>query len=158
MPAANATLLDIHSFIAQQRAERYRAFVIHGPPLKGKSTFARRLAESEGGVYLDILSLVHEDTELSKSVDTLDAAWLEGQVRAAITGGANFVVVDEFDFLWPIWGNDIEPLLYRIERFYVEAPAVVVWVMPTHRALNDTVMPRANGVSRVLPLEGIKAL
>ncbi|BCM94554.1 hypothetical protein IAD21_06461 (plasmid) [Abditibacteriota bacterium] len=161
MPADNTSLtplLDIHDFILAQRAERFRAFILHGPPLSGKSSFARRLAQHEGGLYIDVLSLVNEDPLLADRVDTLDALWLEDQVRAAIRAGASFIVVDEFDFLWPIWGDTIAPLLHRIERFYSETPVAIAWVMPSHRALKDASISRANGMSRVLPLENIKAL
>ena len=158
MPAVNSELIDIRRFIAEQRAERFRAFIVHGAPLSGKSRFMREVAKREDGVYMDVLSLIHDDIALSQRVDTLDAAWLEGRVRAAIDEGATFVVVDDFDFLWPIWCDDIAPLLHRIERFYTPSPAVVTWVMPSHRVLDSAVITRATGASRVLRLNEIAAL
>jgi hypothetical protein len=156
MPAAN-TLLDIRSFVAQQRAERFRAFLIHGDPLSGKTTFARRMAQECGGQYIDVLDLVANDVELCECVDTLDTAWLGEQARAAIDGGASLVVLDEFDWLFPIWG-DLGPFVQMVDRFYTAAPGVAAWVSLSHRAFGQASLSRADGSSRVLQLGEIAAL
>lgn len=153
--AATSTLLDIRTFVSTMRGERFSSFVIHGTPL-GKSTFARRLAETESGLYVDVLARVAEDKELSKKVDILDEAWLEELAREVAKSGASLLVLDEWEFLIPVWGSDITPFLQRLARLHL--PCVVAWVLTTRPKLEEANLQRADGVSRVLKLEEIQAI
>ena len=155
---APATYIDIFDFIAAQRAERYQSFVVHGEPMAGKTKLARTAATRAGGLYIDVLALVNADENLCERTDTLDVAWLEQLVRGHIAAGADLIVVDEWDWLWPIWNDDLTALLRLIEKFYGDPQAVVMWVMPWHRALEGANLRRASGVSRVLALEEIASV
>ena len=151
-----STLLDIRAFVAFMRRERFRSFVIHGAPLGGKSTFARQLAEIESGVYVDVLRLVSEDAELAARVDELDENWLEDLAGKAVSDGASFVVMDEWDFLIPVWGGDIKPLLHRLDRLRLQCP--VAWVLTTRKEIEEATLTRADGATRVLELTEIQDL
>lgn len=48
MPPDTNSLTDMPAFIEAQRHERYRAFIVHGLPTKGKTAFARKLVELLG--------------------------------------------------------------------------------------------------------------
>ena len=161
MPAAETSLLDIRLFVAAQRKERYKAFVVHGPPEKDaeRRRFAVRLAALESGVYLDVLAQVAASTGLSETVDVLDADFLRQIALDAASGGAALVVVDEFDFLLPVWGNDISSLQQMISILSrTDTPSVIVFAMQTRPALEAWHLTNDQGQSRVLSLSTIQNL
>lgn len=153
--AGASTLLDIRDFLSAMRGERFGSFVVHGGA-RSKSTFARRLAELEGGVYVDVLARVAEDKTLSAQVDLLDEEWLEGLAREAADPTVPLLVLDEWEFLTPIWGDDITPLLQRLARLHL--PCVTMWATVTRPEVEEAILTRADGESRVLKLEGIRAV
>lgn len=161
MPAAETHLLDIRPFVAAQRKERYKAFVVHGPPEKDaeRRRFAARLAALESGVYVDVLALVAASPDLAETVDVLDAAFLRQSALDAAAGGAGLVVVDEFDFLLPVWGNDLSGLQQMISILSrTDAPSVFVFAMQTRPALEAWHLTNDLGQSRILPLSSIQSL
>ena len=152
------TLIDSRAFVAQMRGERYGSFLIHGAPLGGKTSFAQQLATLENGVYLDVLELVAQDAALAARVDVLDEKWLENLARQQAANGAGLVVLDEWDFLLPLWGDDLAPLLQIIARLQLPARTVLLWVLSSRPELESATLPRSDGVARVLKLEQIAAL
>src|SRR5260370_5824939 len=86
MSVNDVARIDIRQFLQRQQGERYKAFIIHGPPLSSKTKFARKLAEViPGGVYLDMLRYVIERPELAQQVDTIDVPALQRLVIAYAT-------------------------------------------------------------------------
>ncbi len=49
----DADVIDVVEFERTQQKERKTAFILHGRPDSGKSTFARRLSERFKGAYTD---------------------------------------------------------------------------------------------------------
>jgi len=154
----SSTPINIREYVAKLRGARYRSFIIHGAPLRGKSTFARRLAEAEGGVYVDVLAQVADDAELSARVDELDEAWLEQRARGIAATGAPLVVMDGWDFLIPIWGDNIQTLIERIGPLYIEGTVIVAWVMSSRPELKNPILPPDRSAGRILALEEIANL
>jgi hypothetical protein len=158
-------LLDIMAFLEAQRRERFRAFVIHGPPLAGKTRFARKLAETTGGIYLDVLAYVTNCPDLAQKVDLLDVPFLKRLSLAVAppeehqeAGIAPLVVVDEFDFLVPIWG-DLEPFIEMVRKLSLtETRGVMAFVLQSRPSLDGLSMPITSGRNRVLRLEEIQNL
>lgn len=161
MPAADNPLLDIRAYIAAQHKERYKAFVIHSPPEKDaeRRRFAARLAALEGGVYVDMLDKVAADSLLSETVDLLDTDFLRQVALDAASSGAGVVVVDEFDFLLPVWGNDLSGLQQMVATLSrTDTPCVIVFAMQTRPLLETWQLTNDQGQIRVLPLSAIQNL
>jgi hypothetical protein len=159
MPAVNAAGVDMREFVKTLRGERYRSFILHDAPLRGKSEFARRLAQLEGGVYLDVLGLVADSPDLCSRVDTLDSGLLKSLALQAAGEHVPLVVVDEFDFLLPVWGGETGPVIEIVRKLsVVETPTVVGFVMQTLPALEQASLTTPSGMSRILTLEDVKPL
>jgi hypothetical protein len=160
MTAADAPLLDLPAFLRSLRAERRTAMFIHGAPLCGKSRFARQLVEKIGGGYLDVLEALPHRPDLSVAIDQFDPAALRLlTLEFAESTPKDIIVIDEFDFLFPIWVGDLSPFqnmlhdLYNPRRatafvFFAQSrPEWVTWQLET-----------AARQSRVIDFERLKAL
>lgn len=162
MPNADTALLDIRAFLAVQRQEQYQAFILHAPPDKDEERrrFAAKLAALEpDGVYLDVLARVAADPALCETIDLLDATFLRQQALDAAAGGARLIVVDEFDFLAPVWGDDLASLQELVRKLRRgETDAVLVFAMQTRPALETWRLVNEHGQSRILPLSSIQNL
>jgi adenylate kinase family enzyme len=156
MPADDNPRVQIRQFLDCQSRERYRAFVIHGPPLSGKTAFAQKLARViPGTVYLDMLHYVNERPELAQQVDCIDATRLQGLVvDHAILMQTRFLLVDHIDFLVHSWDDDLATFKYCVRSLAVtRTQAVVGFVLQTQRALVEWNLP-----NRILSIEEIEAL
>ncbi len=143
MPINDVARIDIRQFLQRQLGERYKTFVIHGPPLASKTKFARKLAEViPGGVYLDMLRYVSERPELAQQV------------------GARLLLVDELDFLVPIWGDDLTEFKHMVRSLSIaQTPAVIGFILQTRFELEEWNLPNgANNQNRILHIENIQAL
>ncbi len=162
MSVNDVTRIDIRQFLQRQQGERYKAFVIHGPPLASKTKFARKLAEiSPGGVYLDVLRYVIERPELAQQIDMIDVTALQRLVILyAINTGARLLLVDELDFLIPIWSDDLTEFKYMVRSLSVaQTPAVIGFILQTRYELEEWNLPNgANNQNRILHIENIQAL
>lgn len=161
MPLPNQPLIDLRHFLAIQRRERYRAFILHGPPLAGKTLFARRLSElSKGGAYWSVLQHVLASPDLAQHVDVLDARALHTLVLAQATRvDAQLLLVDELDFLVHVWDDDMLAFLQMVEKLSSTRLATTIgFVLQTHPVLLAWTMTNTYGQSRILPFETIQAL
>ena len=161
MTAGELPLVRMDAFLTLQKQQRYHAFVVHGPPLSGKTAFARALAARQGGAYLDLLAMVAEDASLAERVDQLDAAAVVNlAVAHAGTMSAPLLLVDEIDFLIASWGEDgASSLVEIIGRLSVtRTPAMIGFVMQTRPGIADARLTQVGGDSRVLPLDRIAPL
>lgn len=164
MPAAeptDTTHLDIRPFLDAMRGERYRAFVIHGRPLVGKTTFARRLARLRAdAIYLDVLDLVASNREQAATVDRMDAGDLRDLALAqAEQARARLVLVDEFDFLVHVWGGDLTAFQDMVRTLpSTRTEAAIGFVMQTQPSLEEWRLVTSVGQSRVLRLEQLQEL
>jgi hypothetical protein len=162
MSVNDVARIDIHQFLRRQQGERYKAFVIHGPPLASKTKFAHKLAEViPGGVYLDMLRYVTERPELAQQVDMFDAAALQRLVSTySANTGAQLLLVDELDFLVPVWGDDLTEFKHMVRSLSVaQTPAIVGFILQTRNELEEWKLPNgANNQNRILHIENIQAL
>ena len=154
--------IDMLEFLRRQRGERYKAFVIHGPPLASKTKFARKLAEViQGGVCLDMLRYVTERPELAQQVDMINIAALQRLIITyAANMGAQLLLVDELDFLVPVWGDDLTEFKHMVRSLSVaQTPAVIGFILQTRYELEEWNLPNgANNQNRILHIENIQAL
>ena len=166
MPRANLPYLNLPEYLRCQRSERYRATIIHGAPVQGKSSYARRLSEFTGSAYVDVLALVASSPQLSRSIDTLDAGLLRRLVIQSASESmeshpvpVEVVILDEFDFLIPVGGGALGGFLEMVRRLSVgDTSAVSVFFMQTHPDLERARLLASGGESRILRFEEIQAL
>ena len=158
-PKQTVPLLDMRAFLEAQRHERYRAFIVHGLPATGKTAFARKAAAMMSGAYIDVLATVAATPELAAQVDILDAGFLKRLALESAGQGANVVLLDEFDFLLPVWGGDLSPLVEIVRKLSVtETQAIIGFVMQTTPALETLTLVNSAGQSRLLRLDEIQGL
>ena len=153
--------VDMLHLIAAQRRERYRALVVHGPPLTGKSEFARRLVASVSDAhYLDLLAHFARDPGLAGQVDVFDAAALRDlAVAYAHDREAACLVVDDLDFLVHAWNGNLTEFQTVISRLSAaQSPAVIVFVLQTQPALESWELLNSAHDCRTLRLEDIGPL
>lgn len=162
MSVNDVARIDIRQFLRRQQGERYKAFIIHGPPLSSKTKFARKLAEViPGGVYLDMLRYVTERPELAQQVDTIDVAVLQRLVITyAAATSAQVLLVDELDFLVPVWGDDLTEFKHMIRSLSVaQTPTTIGFILQTRYELEEWKLPNgANNQNRILHIGNIQAL
>jgi hypothetical protein len=95
--------LHLPVLVENQRAERYRAVIIHAEPMSGKTRTARRLAKvAPDTIYLDFVEEFGQHPDWCAAIDRyrLDdlAHYLLGlDVRGQV------VIVDHLDFLLTTW-------------------------------------------------------
>ncbi len=162
MSVNDVARIDIRQFLRRQQGERYKAFVIHGPPLASKTKFARKLAEViPGGVYLDMLRYVTERPELAQQIDMIDVAALQRLVITyAANTGARVLLVDELDFLIPVWGDDLTEFKHMVRSLSVAQTSTIIgFILQTRYELEEWILPNgANNQNRILHIENIQAL
>lgn len=156
-----ASCLDIHYFLHIQSKERFKAFVIHGPPLIGKTNLAQQLASRyPGGIYLDFLLHVTEHPELAQRVDTLDVANMQKIVmNYAAETEAKLLLVDELDFLVHTWAPDLTAFKHMISSLSAtQTPTTIGFFVQTTPPLEAWFMLNTARQNRILHIEEIQAL
>ena len=160
MTTADAPLLDLPAFVRSLRAERRTAMLIHGAPLCGKSKFARQLAEKMDAGYLDVLATVSSSPELCAEIDQFDVTSLRGLLLEFSTAHPqDVIIIDELDFLFPVWGGDLAPfknLLYDL--YNPRHPAAFVFFAQSRPEWETWQLQTASRQNRVVSFENLKPL
>lgn len=149
-------LIDLVAFLRSLRSERQPSLLVHGPPLCGKSSFARKLAEKNGWGYLDVLAMVAIRPELSTQVDRFDIPALRKLLLEQAK--ADVLVVDELDFLFPLWG-DLRPFQEMVRSLVnAERPVGFAFFVQSRPEWNNWNLLTAARQNRVVDFEKIKSL
>lgn len=149
--------VDLPVFLESMRGERQPTVVVHGPPLCGKSKFAQTLASSKGWAYLDVMALLSAQSEVSRKIDQMDVSSLEERIITQAEN-ANVVLVDEVDFLFPLWG-DLQPFKEMVRALLNPArPVVYVFFLQTRHDWDDWKLFTASHQSRIFAFDTIKPL
>lgn len=160
MAPTDTHLLDLPTFLRTLRGERRTAMLIHGAPLVGKSRFARQLSEKVDGGYLDVLATISQRPDLSAAIDQFDPAALRLlALKFSEAEPKDFIVVDEIDFLFPLWSGDFSPFQNMLADLYnLRQPTAFVFFVRSRPEWETWQLQTAARQSRVVDFECLKAL
>ncbi len=160
MTTADTPLLDLHAFLRTLRGERRTAMLIHGTPLCGKSRFARQLSAKFDGGYLNVLNALSQRPDLSAQIDQFDPSTLRALVLESIQSNPkDFIVVDELDFLFPIWSGDLKPFQNMLYDLYnPNRGTAFVFFAQTRPEWETWQLETAARQNRIVPFDGLKPL
>ncbi|MBS1253766.1 MAG: hypothetical protein MAG451_02819 [Anaerolineales bacterium] len=99
------TRLNLLDLIDVQRAERFRAFVVHAEAMAGKTATARRLeVRVPDAVYVDLLDVFPNNPEWCARIDRFGLDDLSEYLLNLETPG-QVIIVDHLDFLLNTWSR-----------------------------------------------------
>ncbi len=156
--------LSLPDLVQSQRSERYRALIIHGDAIKGKTRTARALAEKvPDATYIDLMRIFQERPELAAKVDRFGPEDLKSLLIAEPVHG-QVVIVDHADPLVNAWSPSQRKAFARwvddgLDAF-AESPRVFVFFVQTDDDIVDYPMrhPTRLGRMRVFRLDKFYAL
>ena len=155
MSPVDPATVDLPVFLQSMRSERQPTIVVHGPPLCGKSKFAQALSASKGWAYLDVLAAMSEQFETTQKIDQIDVSDLK-QLIMDQTGDADVVLIDEMDFLFPLWG-DLKPYKEMVRTLLNPTrPVVYTFFLQTRHDWDDWNLFTAGHQSRIFAFDTIK--
>lgn len=160
MTPADSPLLDLPTFLHGLRTERRTAMLIHGAPLCGKSTFAHQLVDKMDGGYMNVLETVSQRDDLSRQIDQFDPSTLRLlAIKFAESNPKDIIVLDELDFLFPLWGGDLSPFQSMLYELYNPSRATAfVFFAQSRPEWESWSLETSGRLSRVVEFENLKPL
>jgi hypothetical protein len=145
--------LKLPELVEAQRSERYRALIIHGEAIKGKTHTARALAGVvPDATYLDLQQLFAERADLAAQIDRFGLPELE-QFLLSYPAQGQVVIVDHADFLLNTWTAAQKRAFAQwvddgLDGF-TDSPRVLVFFIQTDQAVLNYPMRRPNRLGRM---------
>ena len=150
--------LDLLAFLRSLRGERNPSAVVHGLPLSGKTRYAKLLARTSGVVYVDVLKTAADALAQGARAEELDVPWLRATVsERASDPGSEITLVDDADFLFPMWNGDLAPFREMIRGLAVPPYVAFAFFVQSRDELQTWRFFTAAGRSRVLSFDELKA-
>lgn len=152
--------VDLAGLLGYQMMERYRAVLVIGDAMVGKSEYARKLAARISGTYLDLLEHFSGEADLSEAIDTFGPEKLVPLFKG-LAAGKDTMIVDNADFLLNAWSdNQRREFGQRLGRLdNVVCPAVLCFFLQPDPAFRDLVYtPTSDGRQRVLSFTDLVAI
>ncbi len=149
--------IDLLAFLRTLRGERQPTCLIHGQPLSGKSQFAQELAEQTGWSYLDVLGTLGSQPERAARIDQFQLDDLRDLILATVE--ADVLLIDDLDFLFPIWVNDVHPFQEFVRTLkHRNRQVAFCFFAHTRRDFEEWTLWTASRASRVLRFDDIRSL
>ena len=144
------TRLNLPDFIATQATERYRAFIVHGPAMSGKTRLAHRLRDVLGAYVLDLQAhFVGLPRDLERMLLALDVP-------------ESLVVVDNPDFLINTWTSRHKREFVAMVDRRLHSPTVTdktfAFLIQTDPVIVRRELTNTRGQLRILPIDAFYAL
>jgi hypothetical protein len=160
MDTPRAPLLDLPAFLHILRTERRTAMLIHGAPLCGKSTFARQLVDKLDGGYMNVLETISQRKDLSRQIDEFDPSTFRLlTLEFAKSNPKDIIILDELDFLFPVWGDDLSPFQSMLYELYNPSRATAfVFFAQSRPEWESWVLETSGRLSRVVEFANLKSL
>lgn len=85
--------------------ERYKHFIIFGPPMYGKTKLAKHISEIFNGVYIDLLNDFQKDPSKKSIIDIFGPSKLIAYIKGVDCSDKKLMVIDQIDFLLNTWDD-----------------------------------------------------
>ena len=158
MTPANLAFFDLPVFIHSLRQERYPTILVHGPPLSGKTRFARQLASQTGWAYLDLLSVLSTHPSWPATIDQFDVPALRAFLLERATAVNEVLLIDELDFLFPLLG-DLRPFQEMVRALTLPTAGLAfAFFVQSRPEWENWSLLTAGRQSRIIPFQAIKPL
>ena len=155
------TRLKLPDYIATQATESYRAFVIHGPAMSGKTRLARRMADALDAYVLDLQAHFVADPDLCARIDRYRSRDLE-RLLLALDVPESLVVVDNLDFLLNTWSprhkREFVAMIDHRLRSPRDTDKTFVFLIQTDPVIVRHELTNTRGQPRILPIDAFYAL
>ena len=154
--------MNLHDYLNRQNNEDRRAFVIHYPAKKGKTSFARRICETrQDACLLDLQRYFLEHLELPP-IEQCSASMLKN-LLLSLDRPERVLVIDNADFLLNTWSNAEKLALVHWLRTQLRSPAntekTLLFVIQSDDVISAVAdMRNSYGEPRVLALNEFDAL
>ena len=137
--------------------ERYKHFVIYGPPMQGKTKLAKYISEMFDGIYIDLLDEFQKDTDRKYVIDIFGPARLIAYIKGYNCGVKKLMVVDQVDFLINTWDDSqFRELMVFIDQNQSEL--CCIFVMHNYRIIERETLIKQNdkGHTRLVNIYNIQ--
>ena len=155
------TRLKLPDYIAIQSTESYRAFIIHGPAMSGKTRLARRMRDVLGAHVLDLQAHFVAHPDLCARIDRYRPRDLERLLLALDVPGP-LVVVDNLDFLLNTWSPRHKREFVAMVDQRLRSPGVTdetfAFLIQTDPVIVRHKLTNTRGQPRILPIDAFYAL
>ena len=155
------TRLKLPDYIAIQATESYRAFIIHGPAMSGKTRLARRMRDVLSAYVLDLQAHFVADPDLCARIDRYRPRDLE-RMLLALDVAESLVVVDNVDFLLNTWSpkhrREFVAMVDKRLRSPGDTDKTFVFLIQTDPLIVRHELTNTRGQPRVLPIDAFYAL
>ena len=155
------TRLKLPDYIAIQATESYRAFIIHGPAMSGKTRLARRMRDVLGAYVLDLQAYFVAHPDLCARIDRYRPRDLERLLLALDVPGP-LVVVDNLDFLLNTWSPRHKREFVAMVDQRLRSPGVTdetfALLIQTDPLIVRHELTNTRGQPRILPIDAFFAL
>ena len=155
------TRLKLPDYVAIQSTESYRAFIIHGPAMSGKTRLARRMRDVLSAYVLDLQAHFVADPDLCARIDRYRPRDLE-RMLLALDVAESLVVVDNVDFLLNTWSpkhrREFVAMVDKRLRSPGDTDKTFVFLIQTDPLIVRHELTNTRGQPRVLPIDAFYAL
>jgi len=153
--------LNLSEYVKGQITERYRAFIIHGPAMSGKTRLARRMRDVLGAYVLDLQAHFVADSDLCARIDRYRPRDFE-RLLLALQVPESLVVVDNLDFLINTWTSRHKREFVAMVDHRLHSPTVTdktfVFLIQTDPVIVRHELSNTRGQPRILPIDTLHAL
>jgi len=155
------TRLSLPEYVEGQATERYRAFIVHGPAMSGKTRLAHRLRDVLGAHILDLQAYFVGHPDLCARVDRYRPRDLE-RLLLALDASESLVVVDNPDFLINTWTSRHKREFVAMVDHRLHSPTVTdktfAFLIQTDPVIVRHTLTNTRGQPRILPIDAFYAL
>ena len=155
------TRLKLPDYVATQATESYRAFIIHGPAMSGKTRLARRMADALGAYVLDLQAHFVAHPDLCARIDRYRPHDLE-KLLLALDVPESLVVIDNMDFLINTWSpkhrRGFVAMMDKRLRSPGDTDKTFVFLIQTDPLIVRHELSNTRGQPRILPIDAFYAL
>ena len=155
------TRLKLSDYVATQATESYRAFIIHGPAMSGKTRLARRMRDVLSAHILDLQAHFVAHPDLCARIDRYRPRDLE-RMLLALDVPESLLVVDNMDFLLNTWTprhrREFVALVDRRLRSPRDTGKTFVFLIQTDPLIVRHDLTNTRGQPRILPIDAFYAL